>query len=429
MIIIADFHIHSRFSRATSKNMNLINLAQFCNIKGINLIGTGDFTHPKWLNELKDGLRDSNKNGLYRLSHNIKNPTLFILSSEVCTVFNHENDVKKIHHVILTPSIEDAELLNDKLSKYGNLNTDGRPILNLSPPHLTEIVLESSNRNIIFPAHAWTPWYGMFGSKSGFDDFEECYQDKSDKIFALETGLSSDPLMNWRLSKLDRLTLLSNSDSHSAWPWRIGREANVFDLNEPSYIEIFEAIKNKEKKKFKFTIETNPAYGKYHWSGHRKCGISMPAKKAISHGNICPICRKEFTLGVDQRVEKLADREFGYRPSDPIDFVYLLPLSEIIAHTLGIENLGHAKIWQIYNTLIEKFGNEYSVLLNAKKREISQTADENIAEIIVGIRNNNVKVIPGYDGVYGKIEFPITNDFKETNSEREKGISYLDEFL
>jgi uncharacterized protein (TIGR00375 family) len=382
--------------------MNLIDLAQFCSIKGINLIGTGDFTHPKWLNELKEGLQDINKNGLYGLSHNIKNPTLFILSGEVCTVFNHKNNVKRIHHVILTPSIEDAELLNDKLSKYGNLNTDGRPILNLNPPHLTEIVLESSNRNVIFPAHAWTPWYGMFGSKSGFNDFEECYQDKTDKIYALETGLSSDPLMNWRLSKLDKLKLLSNSDSHSAWPWRIGREANVFDLDEPSYKKIFEAIKNKESNDFKFTIETNPAYGKYHWSGHRKCGISMPAKKAIAHGNVCPICRKEFTLGVDQRVEKLADRESGYRPLDPIDFIYLLPLSEIIAHTLRIENLGHAKIWQIYNRLIEKFGNEYSVLLNAKKREISQIADVEIAETIIGIRNNNVKVIPGYDGVYGE---------------------------
>ncbi len=427
MRIIADFHIHSRYSRATSKNMSLIELSRFCNLKGINLIGTGDFTHPKWLKELKEGLTSNNESGFYRLSHNKKNPTQFILSGEVCTVFDYENTVKKIHHVIMSPSIEDAESLADELKNFGNLNTDGRPILNLSPPHLVEIVLGSSNKNVVFPAHAWTPWYGLFGAKSGFDNFKNCYQDMTDKIFALETGLSSDPLMNWRLSELDKLTLLSNSDSHSAWPWRIGREANVFELDDLNYDEIIEAIKSKDIKKFKFTIETNPAYGKYHWTGHRNCEISMSAKKAIAHGNICPICRRKLTVGVEQRVEELSDRVAGYTPPNSIKYIYLLPLSEIIAHSLGIENIGHNKIWQIYNDLIKNFGNEYNVLLDGSREKITQITDAKIAELIIGIRKNIVSVIPGYDGVYGKIQSTKENVIEsEINNAR---VSYLDDFF
>ncbi len=297
MEIFADFHIHSKYSRATSKNMNLIDIARFCELKGLNLIGTGDFTHPILLKELKKNLREIDGTGLYRLAHNENNPTRFILTGEVCTVFDYENEIKRIHHVIMTPSIENAEQIADSLNNFGNLKTDGRPILSMSAAHLVEVVAELSNYNVIYPAHAWTPWFGLFGSKSGFDSFNECYQDSSSKVFALETGLSSDPLMNWRLSKIDRLTFLSNSDSHSAWPWRIGREANVFELDKMAYNEIRDAIKNKENKKFKFTIETDPAYGKYHWSGHRKCNISMSAKDAAAHGDTCPRCRQKLTKG------------------------------------------------------------------------------------------------------------------------------------
>ena len=428
MKTIADFHIHSKYSRATSKNMNLLDIAKFCEFKGLNLIGTGDLTHPKWLKELKESLKEVDGSGIYRLAHNENAPTRFIVSGEVCTVFNYEDRIRKVHHIIMTPSIEDAEHLANMLKNYGDLSTDGRPTLRMSAAHLVEIVLELSNYNIIYPAHAWTPWYGVFGSKSGFNSLSECYQEMSNKVFALETGLSSDPSMNWRLSELDELTLLSNSDSHSAWPWRVGREANVFELDRLAYNEIIDAIREKKEKRVKLTIETDPAYGKYHWSGHRKCNISMSAKESIIHNDTCPICRRNLTKGVEQRVEELADREPGYRPSEAIDFIRLLPLSEIIAYTRGVDQIAHPKIWQIYNALIKKFGNEYSVLLKGNKNEIAQISDVKIAEAIIKMRNGEMKVTPGYDGIYGKIKLS-REDSSEQNIETRSRVSYLDEFM
>ncbi|MCJ7561233.1 endonuclease Q family protein, partial [Candidatus Bathyarchaeota archaeon] len=273
MRIIADLHIHSRYSRATSQQMSIAEIARFAKIKGLNLVGTGDFTHPKWLREIQVTLVPEPDTSLYKVACNTDSSVRFMLTTEVSTIFNFNNEAKKVHHVILTPTMETAVQINDALRSYGDLDADGRPMLNMPAPNLVVEVMATSSDNMIFPAHAWTPWFSVFGAFSGFDSIEECYQDMTKHIHALETGLSSDPPMNWRLSKLDRFALVSNSDSHSFWPWRIGREANVFELERISYHEVVDAVRSKDSARFKFTIETDPAYGKYHWTGHRNCKV------------------------------------------------------------------------------------------------------------------------------------------------------------
>jgi len=401
--IIADLHIHSRYSRATSQRMCVEEIARFAKIKGLNIVGTGDFTHPKWLNELNKSLVPESDTGLYKIAKDTESSIRFMITTEVSTLFTFGNEMKKVHHVILTPSIETAVQINDKLAKYGNLVVDGRPTLNLAAPHLVEEVMSFSDENMIFPAHAWTPWFSIFGAFSGFNSVEECYQDMTKHIHALETGLSSDPPMNWRLSKLDKFTLVSNSDSHSFWPWRIGREANVFDLKEPSYREVVDAIRSKDTNRFKFTIETDPSYGKYHWTGHRNCHVALSSQDAMKLGNVCPVCRRKLTKGVEQRVEELADRPEGFEPDNAIGFVRLLPLSEIIATVLGVDSPSTQQVWRIYNSLIEKFGDEYSVLLDASREALSKTVDEAVAEAIIRVREGLVTMVPGYDGVYGRL--------------------------
>jgi len=385
--------------------MNVPEIARFARIKGLNLVGTGDFTHPKWLKELQESLVEVPGTGLYKPAKNPESPVYFMVTTEVSTVFAVNDTVKKIHHVILTPNIETAVQINDKLVKYGSLDIDGRPTLNMTAAQLVEEVMEISSLNEVFPAHAWTPWFSIFGAFSGFNSVEECYEDMTRHIHALETGLSSDPPMNWRLSALDKYVLVSNSDSHSFWPWRIGREANVFELEKVTYYEVVDAIRTKDKNRFKFTIEVNPAYGKYHWSGHRKCGVSLPPKEAVKLGNICPVCRRKLTKGVEQRVEELADRHEGFKPENAIEFMHLLPLSEIITSVLGYESPSVRKVWEVYNSLIACFGNEYSVLINASFEELCKVVKPKIAEAIVRVREGRVKVIPGYDGVYGQIVF------------------------
>ncbi|MBE0513222.1 DNA helicase UvrD, partial [Candidatus Bathyarchaeota archaeon] len=265
--VIADLHIHSRFSRATSQKMNIDEITRFARIKGLNLVGTGDFTHPRWLEELTEELVEISGTHLYGTTKHPDSHVRYMITAEVSTIFTVEGSVKKIHHVILTPSLETAVQVNDQLKRYGDLSVDGRPTLDMNAPQLVEEVMQVSDENVIIPAHAWTPWFSIFGAFSGFDRVEDCYQDMTKHIPALETGLSSDPPMNWRLSALDRFALVSNSDSHSSWPWRIGREANVFELERLTYQEVVDAVRKKDPKRFKFTIETYPAYGKYHWTG------------------------------------------------------------------------------------------------------------------------------------------------------------------
>ncbi|MEM5843968.1 MAG: endonuclease Q family protein [Candidatus Aenigmatarchaeota archaeon] len=410
MIVIADFHLHSLYSRATSKQMNLEGISNGAKIKGLNLVGTGDFTFKKWFDELKKKLKPVEDSGLFEY-----NKTLFMLTSEVATYFEFERMIKRVHHVIHAPTFDVVEQINEALSKFGSLASDGRPILNLTAAELVEILMQISKDILIYPAHAWTPWMSCLGSRSGFDSIEECYQDQTKNIFALETGLSSDPAMNWRLSSLDKFTLLSNSDSHSPHPWRLGREANVFDLEKVTYWEILDAIKKKDKKRFLYTVEVDPNYGKYHFDGHRNCSISLHPKDAIKLNNICPKCKRKLTVGVLHRVEELADRPEGFIPKDAIPFKTLLPLYEIISFAWGSGELYSKKVLEEHDKLIEKFGNELNVLLNVPKEELLKVTNEKIAEAIIKVREGKIKYIPGYDGNYGK---PIFDEGVEIKREK-----------
>jgi len=384
--------------------MNIDEITRFARVKGLNLVGTGDFTHPRWLEELNENLVKVPNTGLYKPVKDVESPVHCMITGEICTIFPFEGHVKKIHHVLLTPSLEIAVQINERLARYGSLTVDGRPILDVTASQLVEEVLEISDDNVVIPAHVWTPWFSIFGAFSGFNRVEDCYQDTTRHIFALETGLSSDPPMNWRLSTLDRFALISNSDSHSAWPWRIGREANVFELETLTYFEVVDAIRKKDGR-FKFTIETNPAYGKYHWTGHRNCNVSLSPQEATKLRGICPVCRKVLTKGVEQRVEELADRPAGFRPESAVGYMHLLPLSEIISTLLDVTYPGVQKVWKVYDALVERFGDEYAVLVDAPVEEMSEIVEPKIAEAIVRVRDGNVGVIPGYDGVYGQLAF------------------------
>ena len=406
--------------------MSIDEIARFAKIKGLNLVGTGDFTHPKWLREIQETLVPEQGTGLYKVASNTGSPMHFMLTTEVCTIFNFENETKKVHHVILTPSIETAVQIKDALKRYGNLGADGRPMLDMTAPHLVEEVMATSSENMVFPAHAWTPWFSIFGAFSGFDSIEECYQDMTKHIHAIETGLSSDPPMNWRLSRLDRFALVSNSDCHSFWPWRIGREANVFELERMSYQEIVKAILNKDLARFKFTIETNPAYGKYHWTGHRNCNVSLSPQEAQKFGNICPVCRRKLTKGVEQRVEELADRPTNFRPNNAPGFMRLLPLSEIIAAVLGAGSPSTQAVWKIYNLLVGKFGDEYTVLIDASKDVLTEVVDAPIADAVLRVRTGSVSVVPGYDGVYGKLVLGVGGSAEKPRKERVQQLNLSD---
>jgi uncharacterized protein (TIGR00375 family) len=401
MRVIADLHIHGKYSRATSEQMSIPEIAKYAKIKGLNLVGTGDFTHPMWLKEIRETLLPELDTGLLKLKAD--SPIRFMLQTEVCTIFDYKGESKKVHHVILTPSLEEADQINERLKKYGDLTSDGRPILDATAPQLVEEVMAVSVDNMVFPAHAWTPWFSIFGAFSGFDTVEDCYQDMIKHIHAIETGLSSDPAMNWRLSKLDRYGLVSNSDCHSFWPWRIGREANVFELEKFNYKEITDAIVQNDPARFKFTIETDPAYGKYHWTGHRNCKISLAPSEAIKFGNICPVCRRKLTKGVEQRIEELADRPADYKRTDVPSFKRLLPLSEIIAAVLGTDSPAIQAVWKSYNALVGRFGDEYTVLIDAPLEAMTSVVDTPIALAIVKVRDGTAKVTPGYDGVYGQL--------------------------
>ncbi len=403
MRVIADLHIHSKYSRATSEQMDIDEITRFAPVKGLNLVGTGDFTHPRWFRELKEKLEEVPRTDLYQPKGTTDSSLRFMVTGEVSTIFTFEGDSKKIHHVILTPSLETAEQINNRLSRYGSLEADGRPILDMSAPLLVEEVMEASPENMVIPAHAWTPWFSLFGAFSGFNRLEDCYQDMTKYIYALETGLSSDPPMNWRLSSLDKYALVSNSDSHSSWPWRIGREANVFELNKFTYGEVVDAIRSKDPHRFKFTIETYPDYGKYHWTGHRNCKVSLPPEEANKLGNKCPHCRRELTKGVEQRVEELADRPTGFKPKDVPGYVHLQPLSEIISAFLGVTYPGVQKVWKVYNDLVSRFSNEYTVLIDVLFKDMAEVVEPKIAEAIVRVREERIKLVPGYDGVYGQI--------------------------
>lgn len=408
MRIYADLQIHSRFSGATSEKMTLREIAYYARLKGLSLIGTGDALHPGWLKELKTELTEVPGSGFFTIKHE-STPPFFVCQTEIATVHEYDKKARRIHHVILMPSLEVAEQLSEILSRFGDVAADGRPVLNISPAEVVEIVMSLDKDNFVFPAHAWTPWWSIFGAIGGVNRLEECYEDMTRHIYAIETGLSSDPPMNWRISWLDNYLLLSSSDSHSPYPFRLGREAVVFELENPSYHEMIEAMRNKDSSKVLMTLEVPPSYGKYHWSGHRKCNVGpIPPSEAIKLNYRCPRCGKKLTKGVEDRVEELADREMGYRPKGAIDFRYILPLQELIALSLGTDytvesRLQSKKIWDIYMELITKLGPEYEILLNIPINAIASVGGHTLAELIKKMRNNELKIIPGFDGVYGRL--------------------------
>ena len=403
MKFIADFHIHSKYSRATSPQMDLESLDKWAKIKGIKVLGTGDFTHPEWFKNLKEKLEPAEA-GLYQLKSNIQNPiskngTRFLLTSEISCIYSKGGKVRKIHIVIFAPNFETVEKINTQLGWIGNLKSDGRPILGLDAKELVKIVLGASENCLVVPAHLMTPWFSLFGSKSGFDSIEECFEDYSKYIFAGETGLSADPSMLWRMPDGRKITLISNSDAHSG-P-KLGREVNVFDI-ELSYPAIIEAIKSKNPQRFLYTIEFFPQEGKYHYDGHRNCEIRLSPQESKKYNNICPRCGRPLTIGVLNRVESLADRPEGFRPENVIPFRSLIPLQEIIAEVQGSLS-GTKKVEEEYNNLIEKLGNEFKILLEVSRGEIEKVTLPEIAEGIIRAREGKVNIIPGFDGVFGKI--------------------------
>ncbi len=397
MRVIADLHLHSRYSRATSSDMDLPGLSRWAKLKGIDILGTGDFTHPQWFKELVSYLRPAGE-GIYEYEG-----TKFLFSAEVAAVWSYGGKVRRVHFLILAPSAEDAGRIAQALASFGNLSADGRPTLGISGEKLVEIVRSASPKAAIIPAHAWTPWWSIFGSNSGFDSLEEALGKMTSEVFAIETGLSSDPPMNWRLSALDRVSLVSFSDAHS--PSRLGREACVFDLPELSYPALVDAIKEKDPKKFLFTVEFFPEEGKYHYDGHRACGVVFSPEETQRHAGKCPVCGKPLTVGVMHRVEELADRPPGARPEGAIPYRSLVPLQEIIAQVLGQEPETRGVVTQ-YLKVVQHFGTEFSVLLDIPALEVEK-AFPRLGRALEKVRQGELSIRPGYDGVYGEIRIVV----------------------
>ncbi|MBM3246077.1 MAG: DNA helicase UvrD [Candidatus Omnitrophica bacterium] len=410
MEFLADFHIHSKYSRATSRDMDVAHIAEWAKLKGITLMGTGDLTHHLWLEELKYNLEDLG-NGLFK-----HKDVYFILTSEISSIYSKKGRGYRIHNMVLSPSFKTTDKINETLARYGNLASDGRPILGMDAEDLARIIFDIDENCMIVPSHIWTPWFSLFGSMSGFNRIEDCFEDQAPKIFALETGLSSDPAMNWRLSALDKYTLVSNSDSHS--PQKIGREANVFNC-ELDYQAIRDTLRKKDNKKFLYTIEFFPEEGKYHFDGHRNCGISWSPQETKQHNGRCSKCGKPVTVGVMNRVEQLADRPEGYRPSVAIPYKSLIPLDEIIAETKGVGKASVA-VERDYRQAIAKFGTEFEILVKAKEEELRKGLAPKLAEGVMRMRQGKVEKKAGFDGEYGVIS---VFGGKEKSPEGEKQLS------
>ena len=411
MEFIADFHIHSKYSRATSRDMDVKHLSEWAKLKGITLIGTGDFTHHLWLEELKSKLEDLG-NGLFKYQD-----TYFILTTEISSIYSKNGRGYRVHNMVFSPSFKTVDKINEVLSRCGNLASDGRPILGLDAADLARTVFEIDENCMLVPGHIWTPWFSLFGSMSGFDKIEDCFEDQTAKIFALETGLSSDPAMNWRLSALDRFTLISNSDSHS--PQKIGREANVFNC-ELNYKTIREVLRTKDKTRFLYTVEFFPEEGKYHFDGHRLCDTRLSPQETRQYKGRCPKCGKPVTVGVMNRVEQLADRPEGYTPSNAIPYKNLIPLDEIIADAKGMGKTSMA-VEREYRSYVAKFGTEFEILLRASREDLLKGGiSPRIAEGVLRVRQGKVNIKAGFDGEYGIVSI---FDPKEKSGEGEKQLS------
>ncbi len=411
MRYIADLHIHSHYSRATSPDLNLEHLFKWAQLKGLNVVATGDLTHPLWLEEMREKLQESAAGGLYTLKETpaapmrreipaaCANNVYYILSGEISNIYKKDGKVRKVHNVVLFPSLESVELFQRKLERIGNIRSDGRPILGLDSRDLLEMVLETDPRAVLIPAHIWTPWFSLLGSKSGFDSVQECYSDLSEHIFALETGLSSDPPMNWRLSILDQYNLVSNSDAHS--PAKLAREANVFNT-EIGYDAMIAALKNRTGSDFWGTIEFFPEEGKYHVDGHRKCGCMTLPKETMQNKGLCPVCGKPSTLGVSYRIEELADRPEGAKPANAKLFTSLIPLPEVIAQVKSC-GVNSKSVQTMYIMLLRELGSELTILMDTPIADLEKAGGSLLAEAVRRMRAGEVSPVPGYDGEYGVI--------------------------
>ncbi len=411
MRIVADLHVHSKYARATSQQNDVPGLSEGAKVKGIDLMATGDFTHPAYFEELKSVLKDG-EGGLYDFKG-----TKFILSTEISLIYSGTPKVRKMHHIVLAPSLEIAAQINEQLSKRGNLASDGRPIIGMSSAALADELFSISKDIMIIPAHVWTPWFAIFGSKSGVDTVEEAFGEHARHIHALETGLSSDPAMNWMLSSLDKYTLVSNSDAHSLA--KLGREANVFELEKLTYKTLTDAIKTR--KGFVKTYEFYPEEGKYHYDGHRKCNVLLTPWEAKARNNICPECRKPLTIGVLHRVADLADRKQGFKPENAVPFDYIVPLTTVISKTIRKGETTNA-VNEEYWKLIKYFGNEFSVF-EAPNDQLRLATTPAISESIIRVKEGRIKWVPGYDGVFGSL---VLDDTTSKNAVDKKQTSLED---
>ncbi len=388
--VFADLHIHSRFSRACSKDITLDNLEKWARVKGIDLLGTGDFTHPVWIEELKSNLIE--KKGILYSKTGFK----FLITGEISLMYTQGRG-RRIHLVLLVPGFEVADKINSYLDSKGRRDYDGRPIFKISCEDFVKDMRSISESIEIIPAHIWTPYFGVFGSKSGFDSLKEAFGEQEKNIHAIETGMSSNPEMNWRLSELNNKTIVSFSDAHSFWPWRIGREATIFEKAE-SYQDIIDSIRNNA---ILGTIETDPGYGIYHHDGHRDCNFSSSPEESIKLDGICPICKKPLTIGVASRIEELQDQIIEENRKRK-KYYTMLPLHELISFSIG-SSIESKRTWLIYNKLIETFKNEFNILLNVPKEELMRELNEKLVRLILDNRKGNIKVKPGYDGKYGEL--------------------------
>ena len=405
---ICDFHIHSKYSRAVSQQMTIDTIGQWAKWKGIDVVGTGDFTHPKWFVEIKNKLTEDGS-GLLSLKNS---PVKFILTVEISSIYKQGDKVRKVHTLVFAPDLKTVKKINLALGKIGNTYSDGRPILGLPVKDLAKIVLDINPDCLIIPAHAWTPWFSIFGSKSGFDSIKECFGDMTKYICAIETGLSSDPEMNWRLSALDHITLISNSDAHS--PANLGREANIFEIAQDkfTYQEIADIIRAKDKKRFLATTEFYPEEGKYHFDGHANCKLVVnPFEEKYPDGR-CPICRRPMTIGVAWQVAKLADRKIPKQLKNFPDSIHLVPLREIIANAYGV-GVQSKRVNLEYFRLIKEVGPEFKILLDLNEKELLAKIPTRIAQGILNIKKNDLTIDPGYDGIYGKVHIFKDEDIKE----------------
>lgn len=411
MHFVADLHLHSRFARATSKSLDLESLHRWGALKGLTVLGTGDFTHPAWMAELKERLEPA-EGGLYRLRDSnlrtveselpaaCRGEVRFLLSSEISLIYKKNGKTRKVHHVVLMPSIEAAGRLSSRLDEIGNIRSDGRPILGMDSRDLVEICMEACEDATFIPAHIWTPHFAVLGSVSGFETLEECFEDMLPVIFAVETGLSSDPPMNWRLSMLDRYAIVSNSDAHS--PQKLAREATCFDT-DLSYWGIYDALKSRDPERHTGTIEFYPEEGKYHLDGHRKCGVCWEPPQTLAAGGLCPVCGKKLTIGVLHRVETLADRPEGTHPESARPYERLVPLPEIIGSAVGVGPTSK-KVQGIYHRLLAELGPELHILREAAVETIARAGEPMVAEGVRRMRTGEAEIQAGFDGVYGKIQ-------------------------